>query len=86
MHYRGDRALARDLFDLCAVADLDPTAIEQAAPFFRTRGDAFVARLKASAEYAEEEFAHLRRIDYRRPFEECLVLAETMVDAALGRR
>lgn len=84
MHYRGNQAKARDLFDLCAVADLDPTAIEQAAPFFARHGHAFVAQLKANAGYLEEEFAQIQRIDYQRPFEECLTLAESIIDAAIG--
>jgi hypothetical protein len=84
MHHRGNQAKARDLFDLCAVADLDPGAIEQAAPFFARYGAAFIAQLKANAGYVEEEFAQIRRIDYRRPFEECLVLAESIVQAAKG--
>jgi len=85
MYYRGDQAKARDLFDLCTVADLDPAAIEQAAPFFTKHGDMFIARLQANVGYIEEDFAHIQRIDYQRPFEECLTLAETIVDAAMGR-
>jgi hypothetical protein len=85
MHHRGHQAKARDLFDLCTVADLDPAAIDQAAPFFARHGDAFIARLKADAGYIEEDFAQIQRLDYRRPFDECLTLAETIVDAAMGR-
>lgn len=85
MHHRGNQAKARDLFDLCAVADLDPAAIDQAAPFFTRHGKAFIARLKANAGYAEEEFAQIQRIDYKRPFEECLMLAESIMDAATKR-
>lgn len=85
MHHRGQQAKARDLFDLCAVADLDPGAIEQAAPFFARHGDAFIAQLKADAGYIEEEFAQIQRIGYQRPFEECLMLAESIIDASSGR-
>jgi hypothetical protein len=85
MQHRGYQAKARDLFDVCAVADLDPTAIDQAAPFFKRHGDAFIAQLKANAGYIEEDFAQIQRIDYKRPFEECLTLAETIIDAAMGR-
>jgi hypothetical protein len=84
MHHRGNRAKARDLFDLCAVADLDPAAIEQAAPFFVRHGTAFVAQLKANAGYIEEEFEQIQRIGYQRPFDECLVLAETIIDSAMS--
>lgn len=85
MYHRGDQAKARDLFDLCTVADLDPAAIEEAMPFFVRHGDAFIERLKANAGYVEEEFAQIQRIAYKRPFDECLTLAETIVDAAMGR-
>lgn len=85
MYHRGDQAKARDLFDLCTVADLDPASLAHASPFFTRHGDAFIARLKANAGYVEEEFAQIRRIAYRRPFDECLTLAETIVDGAMGR-
>jgi len=85
MHYRGYQAKARDLFDLCAVADLDPAAIDQAAPFLMRYGDEFIAQLKANFGYIEEDFAQIQRIDYKRPFEECLTLAETIIDVAMGR-
>jgi hypothetical protein len=84
MHHRGDQAKARDLFDLCAVADHDPAAIEQAAPFFAKHGKAFVERLKSHAALAEEEFAQIQRIGYKRPFEECLTLAESVILSARG--
>jgi hypothetical protein len=85
MFYRGQQAKARDLFDLCTVADLDPGAIERAAPFFGRHGRSFVDGLKADAVYIEAEFAQIRRIGYRRPFEECMTLAESIIDAVLAR-
>ena len=85
MFHRGNQAKARDLFDLCTVAELDPQAIDQAAPFFTRYGDAFIAQLKANAGYVEEDFTQIHRIDYTRPFEECLTLAETIIDSAMGR-
>lgn len=83
MFHRGHQAKARDLFDLCTVADLDPGAIDQAAPFFAPHGRAFIERLRTNAGYLEEEFAQIRRIGYARPFEECVTLAEIVVQAAL---
>ena len=67
------------------MADLDPTAIDQVAPFFGRHGDAFITRLKANAGYVEEDFAQIQRIGYRRPFDECLTLAETVIDGAMRR-
>ena len=85
MYHRGDQAKARDLFDLCAVAELDPPAIDTAAPFFIRHGDAFIAQLKANAGYIEEDFAQIDRIAYRRPFDECLTMAQAIIDWAMGR-
>ena len=85
MFHRANQAKARDLFDLCTVAELDPQAIDKAAPFFTRYGDAFIAQLKANAGYVEEDFAQIHRIAYTRPFEECLTLAETIIDSAMGR-
>lgn len=67
------------------MADLDPAAIEQAAPFFKRHGVAFVAQLKANVGYLEEDFAQIQRIDYQRPFEECVTLAQSIIGAAMGR-
>lgn len=84
LYHRGNRATARDLFDLCTVADLDPAAIAVAAPFFARHGDTFVAQIKANADYLEEQFASIQRLDYHRPFEECVMLAEMLIEAALN--
>jgi hypothetical protein len=85
LHHRGNRAKARDLFDLCAVADLDPASIDIAAPFFKRHGQTFIEQLKEGAAFFEEEFAQIQRIDYQRPFEECLVLAEWIIELAMRR-
>jgi predicted nucleotidyltransferase component of viral defense system len=79
MHFRGDRAEARDLFDLCAVAEHDPDAIERASPFFRRHAEAFLATLERHASYAAEEFEQIDRIAYRRSFEECISIAQAVL-------
>lgn len=75
MHYRGHRAKARDLFDLCAVAELEPKAIAQARPWFGERGSQFLAGLHDHADIAEAEFTRIDRLAYSRNFGECLELA-----------
>lgn len=76
MWYRGDQAKARDLFDLCAVADLEPAALDAARPFMARHSAAFLARLQQYREISAEEFDKIDRIDYVRPFTECMALAE----------
>ena len=75
MHHRGQQAKARDLFDLCAVADLEPTAIEVARPYFARHADAFLHRLHTLSDLARDEFAKIDRLQYDRSFDECLALA-----------
>ncbi|MBC5767282.1 nucleotidyl transferase AbiEii/AbiGii toxin family protein [Ramlibacter sp. GTP1] len=78
MYHRGQHARGRDLFDLCAVADGEPQAIDHARPFFARHGAAFLHSLKNSA-YVEQEFQKIERIGYSRSFEECVALAELIL-------
>lgn len=75
MWHRGHMAKARDLFDLCAVADLEPEAIDAARPFFGRHAEAFMSRLTEYRDFSEGAFEMIDRIDYARPFSECLELA-----------
>ncbi len=80
MWHRGNQAKARDLFDLCAVADLEPTAIDEARPFFGRHSKDFLARLKQYPDISREEFNRIDRIAYTRSFEECMDLAELLLN------
>jgi predicted nucleotidyltransferase component of viral defense system len=83
MYHRGDQAKARDLFDLCAVSEMDPSSIDRAAPFFARHGRSFITRLQAQAAYAREEFEQIDRIGYKRSFDECIELAEIVMETHL---
>jgi hypothetical protein len=75
MHFRGKSAKARDLFDLCAVSELEPESIPLARPFMVANAGAFLQRLKDYADLSREEFEQIDRIAYDRSFDECLALA-----------
>lgn len=79
MHYRGDRAKARDLFDLCAVAEMEPEAIDAARPFLTKHAQAFLARLNEYYDLSELEFNKIDRIDYSRSFAECMAIAQQVL-------
>lgn len=85
MWHRGDQAKARDLFDLCAVADAEPMAIAQAAPFFTRHGKLFLERLHARATIARSEFDAIDRMDFKRSFDDCLDQAHGIVEKLLSR-
>ena len=82
--HRGDQAKARDLYDLCAVADAEPAAIAAAAPFFVRHGEAFLQRLEQRAELMEAEFAAIDAIGPPRSFPQSLRQARIIIEPLLG--
>ena len=86
MWHRGDRAKARDLYDLCAVADLEPQAIAAAAPFFARHGAAFIERLTQRAAQVEAEFAEIDVIAHGKPFGACMQQAREIIESTIRRR
>lgn len=85
MWYRGDRAKARDLFDLCAVADCEPAAVVAAAPWFLKHGAAFLAGLQDRAAIARREFDEIDVIGEARSFERCLDQACSIIHPLLAK-
>ncbi len=83
MWHRGPRAKARDLFDLCAVADAEPEAIRHAAPFLGKHGAAFLRQLQQRASLVEAEFDAIDSIDFRRSFAQCLHQATHIIEPLL---
>ena len=79
MHYRGHLAKARDLFDLCAVAELEPEAIKLARPFFPQHSQAFLKRLHDYRDLTRTEFEKIDRLAYERSFDDCMGLAEQVL-------
>ena len=83
MWHRGNRAKARDLFDLCAVADAEPSAIEQASPFMVQLGAAFLRQLQERAALVEMEFSAINVLGFQRPFAECMAQARSIIEPLL---
>lgn len=82
-HHRGDRAAARDLFDLCAVATLEPEAIPVALPFMKRHGRAFLAGLVEGGEPLKAQFEQIVAIDFFPSFEASVEQAESIIGTAL---
>lgn len=79
MWHRGDRATARDLFDLGAIATLEPEAIITAKPFFTRHGPAFLSRLEQTAELSRRQFDEIDALDFSLGFDECLAIAKSVL-------
>lgn len=86
MWFRGDQAKARDLFDLCAVAALEPAAIAEASPFFGRHGEAFLRRLQERAELARAEFEAIDALGFQQSFDKCLQQAREILGHTLKQR
>ena len=84
MWHRGHRAKARDLFDLCAVADAEPEQIRIAAPSFLRHGAAFLQALAMRKDLLEREFAQIDVIGSGRDFGDCVRQAESIIRPLLG--
>ena len=84
MWHRGNQAKARDLFDLCAIADAEPEAIALASPFFSKNGAAFLQRLQERAEFVEAEFNAIDVLGFQRPFAQCLAQARSIIEPTLA--
>lgn len=46
MYHRGDRATARDLFDLAMVVEREPDTLASAAPFLMRHRDRFLEQIR----------------------------------------
>lgn len=77
--HRGDRAKARDLYDLCAVADAQPQAIADAGPWLGKHAQAFLSGLEQRAQLARQEFALIDAIGNPRDFDACLAQARHLL-------
>lgn len=86
MWHRGDRAKARDLYDLCAVADLEPEAIVAASPYFSKHGAVFLRRLMERSAELEVEFADIDVIAYRKCFGDCLEQARSIIEPLVANQ
>lgn len=82
--HRGHFGKARDLYDLCAVADAEPEAIALAAPFMNRYGAAFLKRLTEDAVQIQADFEAIDVINFQRPFLQCLEQAHAIIEPLLN--
>lgn len=72
MHYRGDRATARDLFDLSLVIEREPEALRQAAPFLVRHRQAFLKQVRQPHPTLKAAFDAIATLDYTPNFDHCV--------------
>jgi len=75
MLHRGDKATARDLFDLAMVAELAPEQIAIAAPHMARHAAAFIEQVTTRRRVLETQFNAIDVIGYSRSYDQCLEIA-----------
>ncbi|WP_427309042.1 nucleotidyl transferase AbiEii/AbiGii toxin family protein [Cupriavidus sp. H39] len=84
LYHRGDRATARDLFDLAVVVEQEPTALVRAAPFLLRHASAFLNQVQPGPPIMREQFSRIQRISFNRSFDECVALVEDFLHSVLS--
>ncbi len=68
--HRGDRATARDLFDLSLVIEREPEALIKAATFLLKNADVFINQIASRKTVLERQFAEIDTLDYKPSYDE----------------
>jgi hypothetical protein len=85
MYHRGDRATARDLFDLAMVVEREPDALAAAAPFLVRHRDRFLEQIRQPGAGFVATFEAIAATGYRPSLEHCITVATAYL-SALGDR
>ena len=85
MYHRGDRATARDLFDLAMVVEREPDALAAAAPFLVRHRDRFLEQIGQPGAGFVATFEAIAETGYRPSLEHCIAVATAYL-SALGDR
>jgi len=75
MYHRGDRATARDLFDLAMVVEREPEALAAAAPFLMRHRDRFLAQIGRPGAGFVATFEAIAATGYRPSLAHCVEVA-----------
>jgi hypothetical protein len=70
--HRGDRATARDLFDLSLVIEREPDALQTAAPYLVRHRDAFLAQIRQRRAVLSAQFEAIDALGYRPAYDEAV--------------
>jgi predicted nucleotidyltransferase component of viral defense system len=83
MWHRGDRAKARDLYHLCAVANAEPEQLRKAEPFMIRHGAKFLQALVDGEDVLRRQFAEIDVIGRRLDFDRCARQARSIITPLL---
>jgi predicted nucleotidyltransferase component of viral defense system len=75
LYHRGDRATARDLFDIALVIEREPEQLRQAEPFLLRHRDAFLSQVRQPHPSLRAAFDAIAVLDYQPSYEHCVSVA-----------
>jgi predicted nucleotidyltransferase component of viral defense system len=79
--HRGDRATARDLFDLSLVIECEPEALVRAAKFLRKNAEQFIGQIASRAEVLKAQFSEIDALNYRPSYDEAAQRVASFLDS-----
>ena len=79
--HRGDRATARDLFDLSLVIEREPEALIKAATFLLKNADVFINQITSRKTVLERQFAEIDTLAYTPTYDEAAERAATFLQS-----
>lgn len=79
--HRGVKFTARDIFDLAMVTEREPDALWKIEPVLRERKNVVLQRIVSQDAPLRETFAELEVLDYRRTYDECIMLVKKALGA-----
>ena len=81
MYHRGDRATARDLFDLALVIEREPQQLLAAKPFLLRHRSAFLTQIRQPHDSLQAAFGAIATLDYTPSFDHCVAVAGGFLDS-----
>ena len=85
MYHRGDRATARDLFDLAMVVEREPDALAAAAPFLVRHRDRFLEQIGQPGAGFVATFEAIAATGYQPSLEHCVEVVTDYLSALKDR-
>lgn len=79
MYHRGDRATARDLFDLAVVIEQEPDALRKAAPFLVRHREKFLEQIGSPGRGLLAAFNAIQAQKYTPAFDHCVRTATSFL-------
>lgn len=79
--HRGDRATARDLFDLSLVIEKEPEALKKAAKFLNKNAQVFISQITNRSSVLKAQFNEIDVLNYKVSYEEAAKRANEFLNS-----